>query len=122
MVCWALITDVIDYSEIKNGVREDGSVYSLYSFARKLGQALASGMAGWLLSAIGYNENALAAGVAQTQAVKSGIFSIGNLVPAIGLLALAAVLWLWYPLHKKQVDKNVALLKEKHAAEELKGE
>ena len=27
MVVWALITDVIDYSEIVNGVREDGSVY-----------------------------------------------------------------------------------------------
>ncbi|MGN0308188.1 MAG: MFS transporter [Lachnospiraceae bacterium] len=25
MVCWALIIDVIDYSELKNGVREDGS-------------------------------------------------------------------------------------------------
>ena len=35
MVSWALITDVIDYSEIKNGIREDGSIYSLYSFARK---------------------------------------------------------------------------------------
>ena len=55
MVCWALITDVIDYSEIKNGVREDGSVYALYSFARKLGQALAAGLSGWLLTAIGYS-------------------------------------------------------------------
>ncbi len=114
MVSWALITDVIDYSEIKNGVREDGSVYALYSFARKLGQALAAGMAGWLLSGIGYNENALAQGVAQSDAVKSGIFTIGNLVPALGLVLLAIVLWFWYPLHKKQVDANVAILKEKH--------
>lgn len=37
MVTWALITDVIDYSELKNGKREDGTVYALYSFARKLG-------------------------------------------------------------------------------------
>ena len=29
MVSWALITDVIDYSELKNGLREDGSVYAL---------------------------------------------------------------------------------------------
>lgn len=54
MVVWALITDVIDYSEIKNGIREDGSVYALYSFARKLGQALTSGLSGALLSMIGY--------------------------------------------------------------------
>lgn len=67
MVCWALITDVIDYSEIKNGIREDGSVYALYSFARKLGQALAAGVSGWLLTAIGYNENAASMGIAQTE-------------------------------------------------------
>ena len=29
MVSWALITDVIDYSELRNGVREDGSIYAL---------------------------------------------------------------------------------------------
>ncbi len=114
MVSWALITDVIDYSELKNGIREDGTVYALYSFARKLGQALASGLSGWLLSAIAYNENALAEGVAQTQSVKNGIFTISNLVPAIGFVALAAVLWFWYPLHKKQVDANIAALKKKH--------
>jgi len=114
MVCWALITDVIDYSELKNGKREDGSVYAMYSFARKCGQALASGVSGWLLTAIGYNENALSQGIAQTQAVKNGIFAVSNIVPAIGLLLLAIVLWFWYPLHKKQVDANVAALKEKH--------
>ena len=114
MVSWALITDVIDYSEIKNGVREDGSIYALYSFARKLGQAVAAGLSGWLLTGIGYNEKALEQGVAQTAAVKDGIFTISTLVPALGFILLALVLWFWYPLHKKQVDANVALLKEKH--------
>lgn len=114
MVSWALITDVIDYAEIKNGVREDGSVYALYSFARKLGQAVAAGMSGWLLTAIGYNEKALEMGVAQTDTVKSGIYTIATLIPAIGFILLALVLWFWYPLHKKQVDENVAILRAKH--------
>lgn len=122
MVNWALITDVIDYSELKNGRREDGSVYAMYSFARKCGQALAAGLSGWLLSWIGYNENALAQGVTQTEAVKNGIFSISNLVPAVGLLALGVVLWFWYPLHKKQVDANIAILKEKHGEQAAEGE
>lgn len=115
MVCWALITDVIDYSELKNGKREDGSIYAMYSFARKCGQALASGLSGWLLAAVGY-DSAIAAteGATQSQSVLNGIFTISNVVPAIGLLALAAVLWFWYPLHKKQVAANVAALKEKH--------
>ncbi len=115
MVSWALITDVIDYSELKNGVREDGSVYAMYSFARKLGQALAAGLSGWLLTGIGYNSEAAANGLAQTSEVLSGIFNISTLLPAIGFLLLALVLWFWYPLHKKQVDANVAALKEKHS-------
>ncbi|MBE6773318.1 MAG: MFS transporter [Clostridia bacterium] len=108
MVNWALITDVIDYSEIKNGVREDGSVYALYSFARKLGQAASSGVSGALLTLIGYNPDNITSGV------KSGIFNIATLVPAIGLILLAAILWFWYPLHKKQVEENIRILKEKH--------
>ena len=115
MVCWALITDVIDYSEIKNGVREDGSVYALYSFARKLGQALAAGLSGWLLTAIGYSSEAAAEGMVQTDSVLSGIYNISTLIPAVGFGLLAAVLWFWYPLHKKQVDANIELLKVKNS-------
>ncbi len=114
MVSWALITDVIDYSEIKNGIREDGSVYAMYSFARKLGQALAAGLSGWLLEAIGYDSVAASEGLRQTDSVLSGIFNISTLVPALGFLLLGLVLWFWYPLHKKQVDANVAALKIKH--------
>ncbi len=110
MVSWALITDVIDYSELKNGVREDGSVYALYSFARKLGQAASSGLSGALLTMIGYSKE-----TAFEPAVTNGIFSISTLVPALGFGLLAAILWFWYPLHKKEVDANVAALQEKHA-------
>jgi GPH family glycoside/pentoside/hexuronide:cation symporter len=109
VVSWALITDVIDYSEIKNGKRQDGQIYSLYSFACKLGQALSAGVSGWLLSAIGYS-----AETAFETSVVNGIFTISTLVPAIGLIALALILWFWYPLHKKQVDANVEALKAKH--------
>ncbi len=107
MISWALITDVIDYSEIKNGIREDGSVYALYSFARKLGQAGAAGLVGSMLTAIGYSEvNAV------QDSVKEGLFNIATLIPAVGFTLLALILWFWYPLHKKQVEENVEILKK----------
>ena len=112
MVSWALITDVIDYSELKNGIREDGSIYALYSFARKMGQAAAAGLTGLFLTIVGYEK---IEGVPLPQGVKDGIFSISTLVPAIGFLLLSAVLWFWYPLNKRAVDENVRLLKEKHS-------
>lgn len=111
MVSWALITDVIDDSELRNGAREDGAIYAMYSFARKMGQAVAAGVSGWLLTAIGYVPGASGG---QTQDVLSGIFAIATLVPALGFVLLAAVLWWWYPLHKKQVEENAMRLKAKH--------
>ena len=108
MFCWALITDVIDYSELKNDVREDGTVYAVYSFARKLGQAASSGLTGGLLSLVGYT-----AATAYDPDVLEGVFNISTLVPAAGFLLLGLVLLLWYPLDKKTVEANVIALKKK---------
>jgi GPH family glycoside/pentoside/hexuronide:cation symporter len=109
MVSWALITDVIDYSEIRNGVREDGSIYALYSFARKLGQAASAGLTGLLLTIIGYSQES-----AFVPSVLSGIFTISTLVPAIGFIGLSLILWFWYPLKKHAVEENVEILRRKH--------
>ena len=108
MVSWALITDVIDDAELRNGRREDGSIYALYSFARKLGQAASAGLTGALLSAIGYSDT-----TAFEPNVLQGIFDISTLVPALGFGLLALILWFWYPLHKGKVDENVRLLEIK---------
>ncbi len=109
MVSWALITDVIDDSEVRNGRREDGSIYALYSFARKLGQAASAGITGALLSVIGYSDS-----TAFDPTVLKGIFDISTLVPALGFGLLALILWFWYPLHKKRVEENVEILRIKH--------
>ena len=109
MVSWAIITDVIDYAEIKNGIREDGGIYAIYSFSRKLGQAAAAGLSGALLSIIGYTE-----ATQNSPTVLQGIFNISTVVPAIGFFILALVLWFWYPLHKKQVEENSEYLQQKH--------
>lgn len=98
MVSWALITDVIDYSEKKNGVREDATIYSLYSFARKLGQGAAAGISGGLLTLIGYD------GGIVNESIREGIFNISTLVPAIGFVILGLILLLWYPLNRRAVS------------------
>lgn len=108
MIIWAMITDVIDDSEVKHGVREDGTIYSVYSFARKIGQALSSGMVGGLLSLIGYSE-----ATAFDANVLDGIFNISCIVPIIGMVAVALALQFIYPLNKKRVDANIAELKKR---------
>ncbi len=108
MVIWAMVTDVTDDAELRNGVREDGGIYAFYSFARKLGQAVVAGLTGMLLSMIGYS-----ADTAFDENVLSGIYNISTLVPVLGFTLLAAILWFWYPLHRQQVQENVAKLKRR---------
>lgn len=108
MVIWAMITDVIDDAEVKNGVREDGTIYSVYSFARKIGQALSSGMIGALLSVIGYS-----AATAFNPEVVNGIFNMTCIIPAIGFVGIALVLMFLYLLSKNRVEANVLELKKR---------
>lgn len=108
-VIWAMITDVIDDAEVKNGIREDGTIYSVYSFARKLGQALSSGMIGGLMTMIGYSD-AVAANPSAYPEVLDNIFNLACIIPAIGLIAVALALIFIYPLTKKRVEANVAEL------------
>ena len=113
LVNWAMITDVIDDTEVKTGSRSDGEVYSIYSFARKLGQAAASGIAGLLLSLIGYQTATGNEVIVQTQEVKNGIFDLTCLIPAVGFVLLAIVLYWLYPLNRKRVEENARILAQK---------
>ncbi|WP_394810882.1 MFS transporter [Desemzia incerta] len=44
----------MDYQEVRTGKREDGTIYAVYSFSRKIGQAFAGGLGGFALSAVGF--------------------------------------------------------------------
>ncbi len=111
-VIWAMITDVIDDAEVRNGVREDGTIYSVYSFARKLGQALSAGMIGAVLTAIGYTGEVAVNPTAHPE-VLEGIFNWSCLIPGVGLVLVALALLFIYPLNKKRVEANVAELKSR---------
>ena len=112
-VVWAMITDVIDDTEVRTGVREDGTVYSVYSFARKLGQAISSGLIGALLPMIGYSE-----ATAFDPAVTGKIFNLSCLAPFAGFVALALILVFLYPLSKTRVEQNIATLAARREGKE----
>ncbi len=108
LIIWAFVSDVIDDQEVRTGKRDDGTIYAVCSFSRKLGQAIASALGGWSLGWIGYVEGSLAG---QTEAVRNGIYNIATLVPMILYLAVGVCLFVIYPLSKKKVAENTATLK-----------
>lgn len=116
MVIWANLTDVIDDIEVRARERQDGVVYGVYSFARKIGQALAGGLGGFALTAIAYDENA----VSQTKEVLDGLYNLGTFVPGVIFLCVAAMLAFVYPLSKSRVEKNAEILRKRRKQLETK--
>ena len=57
-VSWAMMGDAIDYNEWKFGTREEGTVYSLHSFFRKLAQGVGPAVALVIMTGLGYVNNA----------------------------------------------------------------
>ena len=56
-VSWAMMGDAIDYNEWKFGTRDEGIVYSLHSFFRKLAQGVGPAVAVAIMATMGYVNN-----------------------------------------------------------------
>src|SRR5699024_10178296 len=110
---WAMVTDVIDDIEVKTHSRDDGTVYAINSFARKIGQALAGMIAGYALAYTGYQTGGGGEAIQQTAETISGIFTISTLGPAAGYLLSAVFVALIYPLDKDTTLENQRILLER---------
>ena len=109
LIIWAFVTDIIDDQEVRTGSREDGTIYAVCSFSRKIGQAIASALGGWSIALIGYVEGA----ASQAQAVNDGIYTIATLIPAILYGTVGLALIFVYNLNKAKVLENVEILKKR---------
>lgn len=113
---WAFIVDVMDDQEVRSGERDDATIYGIYSWARKLGQALAGGLAGWSLGWVGYVSTTGTDQTQQSEGTLNGIYALSTMVPGIVLILVALSLQFLYPLNKARVDANAATLQERRVA------
>ena len=107
MVSYAMTNDCVDNHYLETGDRVEGTVYAMSSFVRKMAGAVCTGIGGWALTWIGYNELA----VTQTEAVRQSLF---NIIVGLPLLcfALTLLFMIFYPLNKKRVAQNEQKLTE----------
>lgn len=102
---WALVMDVIDYHELRTHRREEGTVYALFTFTRKLGQTLAGVGLNVLLGVIHYDGTLAGKGETLGQDVLTKLYDISTLVPALVLLIMALLLFLCYGLTKSKLEQ-----------------
>ena len=105
MLIWALVSDCLDYSEWNTGFRSDGSMYSMYTFSRKIGSTIASSGLAFSLGLVGYvsGEN-----VVQTAEAVKGIYYICNAIPTICYGLILVGIGLIFNLDKKKTDRMYA--------------
>jgi len=115
-VSWALMADAIDYNEWKFGTREEGTVYSLHSFFRKLAQGVGPSIVMLMMGALGYVSSLGTIGQSAETAknmcwLVAGLYMFSAVVQFIGL-------GLIYNLDKKTLTQMNEELAARKAAKD----
>ncbi len=103
-----MVSDSVDYQELKSGVRTDGTAYATYGLATKIGNAIGGAVGVLLLGFFGYQ-----AGMQQTMETLKGINLVVNLIPAIMFFLAAGACLLWDLSDKDAAEIRVELDKKK---------
>lgn len=106
---YGLTAELVDAVQIKTGIRADGTGYSIFSFATKLGNAFGGSVGVLLLGFVGF-----AANMEQTTQVQYGMSKVINLGPmALYLIALIPLLMI--RMTNKKAKENMEILEKKEA-------
>jgi GPH family glycoside/pentoside/hexuronide:cation symporter len=87
-VFWSIISESVDYGQLKSGKRVAGMAFGGISFAQKMGMSLAAGMVGWLLTYFHYQPD-----IAQSAFTLSGIAALLTVIPGVFHLVMGALMY-----------------------------
>ena len=114
-VSWAMMGDAIDYNEWKFGTREEGTVYSLHSFFRKLAQGVGPSVVLLIMGALGYVSDLGTIGQ-NAETAKNMCWLVACLYmfsAVLQFIGLAVI----YNLDKKTLNTMTEELAARHASE-----
>jgi GPH family glycoside/pentoside/hexuronide:cation symporter len=88
---WTMIADAADYAEWTTGRRATGLFFSAATFAQKGGWGIGGALAGWLLAAYGYVEQA----AEQSAYALTGIKLMISIFPGVLYMSCGVILLLY---------------------------
>lgn len=98
----AMMSDAVDLSELRYGVRAQGLMYAADSFSIKLGTAFGGAIVGWVLAAGRYVPNV----ATQSPSATNAIFFVFQWAPFIGFTVAGLLLFLY------DLDKSIGRVRE----------
>ena len=109
---WTMLADAADYAEWTTGRRATGLFFSAATFAQKGGWGIGGALAGWLLAAYGYAQQA----AEQTALALTGIKLMISVFPGLLYISCAFILY-FYSLDERTCVKMERELEERRAAQ-----
>jgi GPH family glycoside/pentoside/hexuronide:cation symporter len=105
----SMTADVIDLDELNTGKRREGIFGAIYWWMVKLGFAIAGGLSGIILTAVGFNADL---GV-QTESAIFGLRAFYSGVPILGTMIAILVMWHYDMTEEKanEIRKEIARIK-----------
>jgi glucuronide carrier protein len=113
---FAFEADAVEFGEYKTGKRTEGATYAIYSFFRKVSQAVAGAVAGYALALGGF----VARAPEQNDSALTAIRGLVGLGPAVFAL-LGALIFLAYPLTDTRFREIVRELHARHGIKDDHG-
>ncbi|BCJ51361.1 glucuronide transporter [Actinoplanes sp. NBRC 14428] len=108
---WALEADTVEYGEWQTGVRTEGITYALFSFTRKLGQAVGGAVAAYAIALGGYVGGA----AVQDQQALDAIRYASGFIP-VAFILIGMLIFFRYPLTEQTFATMVAETQARRAA------
>jgi GPH family glycoside/pentoside/hexuronide:cation symporter len=106
-VFWSIISEAVDYGEVKSGRRVAGMAFGGISFCQKMGMSLAAGAVGWLLTYYQYEADKV-----QSAFTLNGIALLLTVIPGAFHLVMGLLMFKY-----RITDKYYNELKQRLAAQ-----
>jgi glycoside/pentoside/hexuronide:cation symporter, GPH family len=90
-VFWSVISEAVDYGQVKHGKRVAGLAFGGISFCQKMGMSLAAGMVGWMLTYFNYQPD-----VQQSSFTLSGIAALLTIIPGFFHLGMGLLMYFYF--------------------------
>ena len=87
-VFWSVISESVDYGQLRSGKRVAGMAFGGISFAQKMGMSLAAGLVGWLLTYFNYQPD-----VAQSAFTLTGLALLLTAIPGVFHLGMGLLMY-----------------------------
>jgi glycoside/pentoside/hexuronide:cation symporter, GPH family len=104
-VFWSIISEAVDFGQVKSGKRVAGMAFGGISFCQKMGMSLAAGMVGWLL--VFFHYKAPVDGVDQVQSAftLNGIALLLTVIPGVFHLVMGLLMYKYFITDKYYNEK-----------------